>query len=949
MYKVGVALTTLLAGTAFADLSTTRIAPSAAYAPNSTGKEYVRNAINGGGLNADGLTHSTGKENSTWRSEGAPSWFVMDLGKVYSVADIKIWNYNGSKATASGLKQIDILFSVDDDAYSAGVDYSNGKWTEVVTDIELAKSAGDGSNSYTGCDPIVLSTPKNARFIGFRIESTWGNVNGGLSEIRVDVVDETYSVALDGLSFDASQTSATFTGTLTATDETGAEVFLAYGTEDAKMDLGTWENTASCGTQASGAQFTKTISGLAADKAYYGALFVMNQGVASSWSETTNFITGVVSVQMPPSFCEAETATKHIVFTRPATCAAETLEIPYALSGDAESDYSASLVGTVAFAAGETEAVVAFTPVKDTESAVDKTLTVTVQPGLYVTDATSVGSVTVLDTSSVTASNPSWTGAASTMDWDTAGNWSSSAVPNYLDAVTIDAASSKSSPVLSTKDHSVVSLQIGNSENSSGALRLSGNGAIYVTGAGYNVIGGHGNGYLEINDAAELRQGLNYEGSGIEIGRYAGSTGEVVINGGKVSAYDFTVGDVGEGSLTLNGGTVAVSTTASDGHGDFSVGKSAGSVGAVTINGGTCGRLRTLNIGNAGTGCVTLKGGMIEVSYRTHIGVAAGSHGKLVIDGGTVSATGSNRTHFGSAGEAEIDVTNGTLTISSTAQFGASSTGRGVIWLRSGGKMTGVNTSVYLGNGGEGQLFLRGGTLGKTGNGAAALVVRNTAASYGLLSGWGTISVGKSYAIRNNGLFIADGRDDDGIAVERTLSYSCSDYTGSSFDNTIENDSTNGWYAVNKGLLSVRVLASVAVGDSGVYTWGEFASDDQIDLVNSARITFANITTAISALTGNLYAPDRSDVPALPSGKEAVGVWKFDITGAYESAEVEFRYDHVKAPRGVQMYQLNADGTTWTRLEPTLLEGYRAKVAVTDASRMFAAVAAKSGMSVILR
>ena len=107
---------------------------------------------------------------------------------------------------------------------------------------------------------------------------------------------------------------------------------------------------------------------------------------------------------------------------------------------------------------------------------------------------------------------------------------------------------------------------------------------------------------------------------------------------------------------------------------------------------------------------------------------------------------------------------------------------------------------------------------------------------------------------------------------------------------------------------------------------------------------------AASAVLAAAFAfADAAHVPALPSGKEAVGVWKFDINGAYESATVEFRYDHVKAPRGVQMYQLNADGTTWTRLEPTLLEGYRAKVAVTDASRMFAARANHDGLTIVVR
>ena len=942
MHKVGVALTTLLAGTAFADLATTRIAPTAAYAPNSTGKEYVRNAVDGGGLNADGLTHGTGKENSTWRSEGAPSWFVMDLGKVYSVADIKIWNYNGSKATASGLKQIDILFSVDDDAYSAGVDYSNGKWTEVVTDIELAKSAGDGSNSYTGCDPIVLSSPKNARFIGFRIESTWGNVNGGLSEVRVDVVDEAYSVALDGLSFDASQMSATFTGTMTATDGTGAEVFLSYGTEDAKMDLGTWENTVSCGTQASGVQFTKIISGLASDKTYYGALFVKNQSVASSWSETTNFISGVVSVRMPPNFCEAETTKRHIVFTRPASCAAEPLEIPYALSGDAAADYASQLTGAAVFAAGATEVAVELTPVKDTESPDSKTLTVTVQSGLYATDLTSSGSVTILDTAAVTAANPSWTGSASTMDWDTAGNWSSLKVPNYLDTVAIDTACSAESPVLvSQGDHAVAKVSLGSAAGGSGALDIaSGANSTFAASSGLSV-GAYGTGTLKISNGTVVSSGDN-----VYIGSQAGATGTMTVDGNLSLAggKKLYVGNSGYGMLTVKGGRISAGSNKS---GDFIVGNAATGEGVLVMDGGTVSVAYAFIVGNSGHGVYTNLSGSVSAYKGTSFAKSTGSSAEVVFKGGSFSVS-SEELKFGESGKCHVEIAGGTMT-GRGVRIGANAGSEGVVYLKEGGTLRSVENYIsYFGAGGTGILYMRGGLFTHA-NSSAGFYVRSADSGYGLLSGWGTMDVAasKSSWIGNNGLVIADGRDDDGTVAERTLTISTQD---NAFKNEIENTTTNGWYAVNKGLLSVaHPTFSLDVGDSGVCTWGEAEADDQIDLVNSARITFANITTKISSLTGKLYAADRSDVPGLPSGKEAVGVWKFDINGAYESATVEFRYDHVKAPRGVQMYQLNADGTTWTRLEPTLLEGYRAKVAVTDASRMFAAVAAKSGMSVIVR
>ena len=942
MYKVGVALMTLLAGTAFADLATTRIAPVAAYAPDSSSKTSPTYVINGSGFNATAGTHGTsnGNGNSVWRSTSA-AWFVVDLGKVYSVADIMIWNYNGSNNTDRGLKLIDVLFAVDESAYTSGgaLDFNDGKWVEVISDHELAKASG--VDTYAG-ESLALSSPKNARFIGIRIDTNYGGSERGLSEVRVDVVDETYSVALDGLSFDASQMSATFTGTMTATDGTGAEVFLAYGTEDAKMDLGTWENTVSCGTQASGVQFAKAISGLAADKTYYGALFVKNQGVASSWSETTNFITGVVSVRMPPNFCEAETTKRHIVFTRPASCAAEPLEISYAISGDAMTDYADQLTGAAVFAAGATEVAVELTPVKDTESTANKTLTVTVQSGLYATDLTSSGSVTILDTDAVTATNPSWTGNASTMDWDTAGNWYSPNVPNYLDMVTIDDACSAESPVLvSQGDHAVAKVSLGSAAGGSGALDIaSGANSTFAASSGLSV-GAYGTGTLKISNGTVVSSGDN-----VYIGSQAGATGTMTVDGNLslASGKKLYVGNSGSGMLTVKGGRISTSNNTS---GDFIIGGAATGEGVLVMDGGTVSVAHAFIVGNSGHGVYTNLSGSVSAYKGTSFAKSTGSSAEVVFKGGSFSVSSEELT-FGESGKCHVEIAGGTMT-GRGVRLGANQGSEGIVYLKEGGTLRSSDNYIsYLGTSGTGILYMRGGRFTHASS-SSGFYVRSSASGYGLLSGWGTMDVAasKSSWIGNNGLVIADGRDDDGTVAERALTISVQD---NAFVNGVENTTTNGWYAVNKGLLSVaHPQFSLAVGESGVCTWGEVETDEQIDLVNSARITFANITTAISSLTGKLYAPDRSDVPGLPSGKEAVGVWKFGINGTYESATVEFRYDHVKAPRGVQMYQIDEDGVTWTKLATTLLDGYRAKVTVTDASRMFAARANNNGFTIAVR
>ena len=116
MYKVGVALTTLLAGTAFADLATTRIAPVAAWAESSqdtTDEGRVPSkAIDGSGLNESGGHDNA--QNTGWMSaQNKYGWFVMDLGADRDIAAVKIWNFNwvNSKThyEGRGVRQFDMF------------------------------------------------------------------------------------------------------------------------------------------------------------------------------------------------------------------------------------------------------------------------------------------------------------------------------------------------------------------------------------------------------------------------------------------------------------------------------------------------------------------------------------------------------------------------------------------------------------------------------------------------------------------------------------------------------------------------------------------------------------------------------------------------------------------------------------------------------------------------
>lgn len=355
----------------------------------------------------------------------------------------------------------------------------------------------------------------------------------------------------------------------------------------------------------------------------------------------------------------------------------------------------------------------------------------------------------------------------------------------------------------------------------------------------------------------------------------------------------------------------------------------------------------SIYVGNNGEGYLTIDGATVSDERFFYAGLTATAVGYVEVENeGELRIP--REFVMGDAGKAYVRFADGTkMACSRMFTLGRKTSGHGEL-ITGECTVSGTDTTHYvIGDAGTGLWFLKGTTVSSAKKG---LIVRNVESAYGLLQGWGTVNLvskdsnlgSGTEPLRNNGLVVADG---DG--VERTL-WIYSTNAALAFSNTVENDSTNGWYAVDKGMLSMSVKVAVPAGETGVYTWGEAEADDEIDLVNSARVTFNNITTSIYSFTGKLYAPDRGDVPAgLPAGKTIAGIWKFDINGAYESADVEFRYDHVLAPKGVTLYQY--DGTAWVRLAATALPNHRAKVEGVDPTKMFAAVAETSGLIVILQ
>ncbi|HPC94981.1 MAG TPA: discoidin domain-containing protein [Sedimentisphaerales bacterium] len=130
------------------------------------------NAVNGSGLDADGL-HST-QANDMWL--GAPGedpvWIQFEFDKVYKLHELLVWNYNVmfEPVLGFGLKDVTIEHSLD-----------GAEWV-VLGDAQFARAtakAGYAHNTTVGLGGAV------AKYVRFNVKSGWGMMGQyGLSEVR---------------------------------------------------------------------------------------------------------------------------------------------------------------------------------------------------------------------------------------------------------------------------------------------------------------------------------------------------------------------------------------------------------------------------------------------------------------------------------------------------------------------------------------------------------------------------------------------------------------------------------------------------------------------------------------------------------------------------------------------------------------------------------------------
>ncbi len=546
-----------------------------------------------------------------------------------------------------------------------------------------------------------------------------------------------------------------------------------------------------------------------------------------------------------------------------------------------------------------------------------------------------------------------WNGAGGDNLWMTAGNWESGVVPGVNDIVRFAAGGSPQSPVL-LSDAVVTNglvqfgVQAGNEVYAavSNAVLRSSNSA---GGNTFRYIGQNGFGRLSVFDG-----GIFSSYWDISIGAADGAHGEVVVDGGILDTdRGIIAGGAGAyGEIYLKNGSVRTSN-------NITLGNEVNGTGTLYVAGGEIKPDNgTIYVGGSGCGKFVSTGGNCHFGTAAmYIGDKTNSCGTMVIDGGTVRSE--RRVTVGNFGEARIELKSGEFRFGSVngdyMEVGAQVSGSGTI-IFSGGKLVGHNNmgahlrigaegcgKFYIGPGadaerirditvgvnGSGELILDGALLVCT-QAVTTITVRGSETASGILRGHGKV-VSKG-VINNNGIVAADGNgcgealDLEDITGGLSVADSNNPYRG-----TLANSGTNGWYAVNTGVLLMPQRYLRNKFGEPKYTRGEpllinlgSGEDYPLSPVNSVRVTYTNgLEEAFIGM--RIYAADRFEAPP---GGEIVGAWevvyrdsgKEPVSGNYVQ---EFRFDHgASGKKDTKLYRLDSGRWSAVNTDSSRLDEY---------------------------
>jgi hypothetical protein len=529
---------------------------------------------------------------------------------------------------------------------------------------------------------------------------------------------------------------------------------------------------------------------------------------------------------------------------------------------------------------------------------------------------------------------------SSSGNWSEASNWDPNGTPSSSTDVYVE--NSGTANIDSSSDAKIVTI-------GAGAININSGGTLNAE----SIVNGTGTGTINIDGGTLVLSNNDIDIDNFNVGYAASTTGTFTLASGKtLTTTSENIGNSGTGTFTQTGGT---NTT-----GEFCVAYDAGSSGTYNLSGGVLSastqypyvgysgngtftqtggtaKLRTLAIGSqSGSNGVYTESDGITILNTLYLGSANGSSGTYNLQGGVLSVF--NSEIIGQSGKGSFVQSGGTNQVTNGLYVGVYGGAVGSYDLQ-GGRLD-VDSTEYIGGfGGTGTFTQSGGTntaptqviIGNSSSSSGtytmtggallggSMIVRNNADATATFQGQGTVYM--TGTLTNNGKVIADGGtlDMSGFA---------------SVTNTIENTTTNGWYATNQGKLILPSI-SVAAGDN-IYNWGEASGDTTLDLVNSLRLSFTGVTTPGSLMI-SLLAADNPDMPSVGSGI-AMNMWDFAAPSLeFGSVDITFMYDDTLLsslgilPANLTVYHYASDNM-WHKFTTTSIDEVNKLVTITGAS-----------------
>ncbi len=159
--------------------------------------------INGSGMSGmdslQDLHDNNGSARTMWHTTNNPgenAWIQVDLGDIYTLDEMWIWNLNQESNMIRGLKNVKIEFSEDNQTWQELLPEEGIEFSDPLTEgypFQFAKASGNetigATNLNDGKDTPVRFNGLKARYVKITAaptpgEGSWGDTYFGLSELR---------------------------------------------------------------------------------------------------------------------------------------------------------------------------------------------------------------------------------------------------------------------------------------------------------------------------------------------------------------------------------------------------------------------------------------------------------------------------------------------------------------------------------------------------------------------------------------------------------------------------------------------------------------------------------------------------------------------------------------------------------------------------------------------